>query len=300
MTSPDAWMNGQFIAYQQMAVPVWDLGVVAGASITEMARTYQHKPFRFDQHLDRLLASCKELEFAVPFGRSELLQAANEVCNRNVQRIATTADLGIVMFVTAGANRTYLGGQPLPPPTVGIHSFELPFDLWKGAAADGIRLVTPQIRQHHQRDLPVHRKVRNRLHWWLADRQADKEKSGTRALLLDCDDRITETSTSAFYAVIDGTIVTPAENVLESLSRKMVSEAADEAGIPFCQKDIHLNDLRAASECFASSTPVGILPVAAVNAMTFPVLSSPSIVPTLLGYWKQQTGINPRQQILGD
>ena len=41
--------------YAQAAVPVWDLGVVAGASVSEMARTYAHKPFRLPQHLDRLL-----------------------------------------------------------------------------------------------------------------------------------------------------------------------------------------------------------------------------------------------------
>lgn len=297
MTLPDAWMNGEFIDYQKMAVPVWDLGVVAGASIAEMARTFRHRTFRLDQHLNRLMESCDELRFPLPYVQAELVEAAEEVVARNARGLATDSDLGIVIFATAGANPTYLGEQPLPGATVGIHTFELPFNLWRKSVDDGVRLVVPAIRQHDQRDLPVHRKVRNRLHWWLADRQANEISAGAKAVLLDHQDRITETSTSAFYAVIDSTIVTPAENVLDSMSRRMVCEAASAAGIEFRIQDLRLEDLKAASECFVSSTPVGILPVAAVNGHSLPVDSRESVVPLLLEFWLRQTGVNPKLQI---
>ena len=53
---PMAWVNGQQIPLSHAAVPAWDLGVVAGATISEMARTYRQTPFRLDRHLlgDRL------------------------------------------------------------------------------------------------------------------------------------------------------------------------------------------------------------------------------------------------------
>lgn len=298
MTSAAAWMNGEFIDYNTMAVPVWDLGVVAGASITEMARTYAHRPFRFHQHLNRLVESCQELKFHLPYAQDTMLAAAEDVVARNTTSLGGGSDLGVVIFATAGANQTYLGSQPLPPPTVGIHSFELPFNLWRNSAIHGLSLVTPSIRQHDQRDLPIHRKIRNRLHWWLADQQANEIQPGSRALLLDAQDRLTETSTSAFYAVINGTIVTPKENVLQSMSRQMVAEAADAAGIAFECRDLCLDDLKAATECFASSTPVGILPVATVNGQQFSIASEASVVPQLLNYWQQETGINPRGQTL--
>ena len=298
MMSAAAWMNGKFIDYQTMAVPVWDLGVVAGASITEMARTYQHRPSRLELHLDRLVSSCRELKFDLPYSRHELLSAAQEVVARNTANLPLHSDLGVVMFVTGGANQTYLGSQPLPTATVGIHSFELPFHLWKNAATTGIRLVTTSIRQHDQQNVPVHLTIRNRLHWWLADQQAHEIQAGSKALLLDAEERITETSTSAFYSVIDGSIVTPQVNVLESLSRQMVSEAAAAAGLAFECRDLWIDDLRAATECFGSSTPVGILPIASVNDQTFPVATPTSVIAELLDYWQTQTGVNPREQLL--
>ncbi|MEP3478539.1 MAG: aminotransferase class IV [Fuerstiella sp.] len=298
MTPAAAWMNGEFIDYQTMAVPVWDLGVVAGASMTEMARTYQHRPCRLELHVDRLVSSCEQLKFDLPYSGRELLTAANELVVRNSASLLAESDLGVVIFATAGANPTYLGDQPLPAATVGIHTFELPFHLWKNSATHGTRLVTTPIRQHDQQNLPVHLKIRNRLHWWLADQQAQEIQPGSKALLLDSEDRITETSTSAFYAVIDDTIVTPRANVLESLSRQMVSEAAAAAGFAFQCRDLRIDDLRAASECFGSSTPVGILPIASVNVQQFPVAAATSVIPQLLDYWQAQTGVNPREQLL--
>ncbi len=297
MTSAVAWMNGEFIDYQTMAVPVWDLGIVAGASITEMARTYGHQPFRFELHLDRLLQACVELKFSVPYSAAELLSAANEVVTANTASLSPSSDLGVVAFITAGANPTYLGSGPLPPATVGIHSFELPFGLWVKAATNGVKLVTTSIRQHDQQDFPVHLKVRNRLHWWLADQQAREIQPDAKALLLDAKDRITETSTAAFYAVIDGEVVTPKANVLNSMSRQLVCEATAAAGIPFVVRDLTLQQLEQATECFVSSTPVGILPVASVNDTVFGVGSNDSVIAQLLSHWQVQTGTNPIQQL---
>ncbi len=293
-----AWMNGQLLPVSQMALPVWDLGVVAGASITEMARTFGHKPFLLPEHLDRLLGSCQDLTFEVPWSKDQLIAAADQVIQSNIVDLPPNDDLGIVIFVTAGANRTYLGAGDLPGPTVGVHTFRLPFELWKSGASDGIRLIVPERTQISQSSLPVSHKTRNRLHWWLADREANERSPGSRALLLDESGFITETSTACFYAVIDGTIVTPRRNVLNSMSRRLVQAAALKSQIPFEFRDLRREDFLLMSETFVSSTPFGILPVRAIDKHTFPVSESDSVVPTLLSYWHTMTGICPRSQIL--
>ncbi|MEZ6124951.1 MAG: aminotransferase class IV [Planctomycetaceae bacterium] len=294
-----AWLNGQLLPFSKLRLPVWDLGVVAGAAITEMARTYAHQPFRIERHLDRLLSSCAEIGFDIPYAKDSLHDAVSSVVQENARRLDAHDDLGIVVFVTAGANRTYLGAGPLPGPTVAVHTFRLPLEIWRQSVREGVRLRIPQRRQIECNSLPVHLKIRNRLHWWLADREADQIEAGSRALLLDSTGCLTETSTACFYAVIDGTILTPAENVLNSLSCEMVQAAAEHLKIGFERTRLTPRMLTEATEAFVSSTPVGLLPVRSVDDVRFPLNGEHSMWARLLAYWKQQTGVHPAEQILG-
>jgi branched-subunit amino acid aminotransferase/4-amino-4-deoxychorismate lyase len=129
MDEPLAWINGQEVPFSQLALPAWDLGVVAGASITEMARTFRHQPFQLARHLQRLEASCAQLGFETSFRVRDLAMVAERLVLKNIALIDDNDDLGIVAFVTAGANRTYLGGENLPAGTTAVHTFRLPLEL---------------------------------------------------------------------------------------------------------------------------------------------------------------------------
>lgn len=292
-----AWRNGSVISFTEMSLPVWDLGVVAGASVTEMARTYSHRPFRLAEHLARLSDACSELHFDIPWPLHELSEAAEHIVDQNSQLIAESDDLGIVIFVTAGSNPTYLGAKDLPGPTVGIHTFRLPFELWKPAIQDGVRLRIAEVPHLAADSLPVHLKTRNRLHWWLADKAASAKDPGSRALLLDRHGHVTETSTACFYAVIDGRIVTPRRNVLNSMSRKIVEEAASASGLTFEERDLPAKDIPNFQEAFLSSTPVGILQVRSIDDILLNDFGDASVVPRLLAEWTKITGIHPAKQI---
>ena len=285
---PVAWKNGEQIPYSEAAVPVWDLGVVAGAAISEMTRTYGHKPFRIEKHVARLLTSCRELGFKLIYSESNLAQAATEIVEANVQRISATSDLGIVWFVTAGANPGYLPDAARLEPTVCIHTFELPFAQWQDAICSGVRLTVPDQRQLSDASFPVCHKTRNRLHWWLADRAAAETQPGTRALLLDEAGYITETSTACFYAVAEKTVLTPRHGVLRSTTRDFVQELCDQLGIGFSCTDIPGTSIGDFQEAFLSSTPCGLLPVAAIDDHQLD--PSISVLRQLQAEWTRMTG----------
>lgn len=279
----------------ELAVPFFDLGVVAGAAVSEMARTYRHKLFQPEVHVSRLLESCDEIGFGCSHSKAALIDAAHQLVAHNSRSIEGAEDLGVVWFVTAGANPTYLGKATDHKGTVGLHTFRLPFELWAEAAASGVRLRVPSVRQLSTASLPIHRKVRNRLHWWLADREAAGMEPGARAVLTDDEGHVTETSTSAFYIVRDAEILTPATNVLDSLSGRLVEQAAGDVGLGFRRTSLTLDDVRACESAFVSSTPSGLFEVTSVDGNRIP---SSDVVARLLQWWKQKTGINPREQIL--
>lgn len=297
MSEPLAWINGLLQPFSQTGLPVWDLGVVAGAAVTEMARTYQHRPFRLDEHIRRLTNSLSTLGFPQTWPREQLAEAAQEIVRHNAELISENQDLGIVLFSTAGSNPTYLAGLGNQTTTV-IHTFVLPFQMWRSGLLHGVRLRIPDVRQIPDDCFPVEHKVRNRLHWWLADQQAAKLEPGSKALLLDHAGFITETSTSCFYLVHDGKISTPDRGVLRSLSSEIVEELASVLQIQFCRRQISVDDLATADEAFLSSTPVGLLPVSYIDGRLFQLSQPDSVFTRLIENWETLTGVNPARQIL--
>ena len=297
MSEPLAWINGTVQPFSQTGLPVWDLGVVAGAAVTEMARTYQHRPFRLEKHIGRLTTSLAALGFPQRWTTDELHKAAESIVRNNVREIPAKQDLGLVLFSTAGSNPTYLAGVGDQTTTV-IHTFVLPFQLWRSGLQQGVRLRIPSVRQIPGDCFPVEYKVRNRLHWWLADQQAAKLEPGCKALLLDHAGFITETSTSCFYLVHEGRVSTPDRGVLRSLSSEIVEELASELQIPFSRRQISVEELSTADEAFLSSTPVGLLPVSHINGRPFQFSQPNSVFARLIAKWETLTGLNPARQIL--
>ena len=297
MPEPLAWINGLLQPFSQTGLPVWDLGVVAGAAVTEMARTYQHRPFRLEKHIGRLTTSLAALGFPQRWTTDELHKAAESIVRNNVREIPAKQDLGLVLFSTAGSNPTYLAGVGDQTTTV-IHTFVLPFQLWRSGLQQGVRLRIPSVRQIPDDCFPVEHKVRNRLHWWLADQQAAKLEPGCKALLLDHAGFITETSTSCFYLVHEGRVSTPDRGVLRSLSSEIVEELASELQIPFSRRQISVEELSTADEAFLSSTPVGLLPVSHINGRPFQFSQPNSVFARLIAKWETLTGLNPARQIL--
>lgn len=296
MNEAIAWINGSLCPFSQAAVPVWDLGVVAGASVTEMARTFAHQPFRLEQHIERLMTSLAALEFPQPWSCDSLLQAARSVVNQNSRLIQAGEDLGIVLFSTAGSNPTYLSGESSQTTTI-VHTFPLPFGLWKASLLNGVRLQIPAVRQIPEDCFPVTHKVRNRLHWWLADQEAAKREPGSKALLLDHEGFVTETSTSCFYMVRDGQIVTSSRGVLNSLSSGIVEEIAASLRIPFERRPIPATELSLASEAFLSSTPVCLLPVSHINGGPAGSIVPGPVFRRLMQAWSLLAGIDIADQI---
>ena len=297
MTEAVAWVNGRLIPWSEAAVPVWDLGVVAGAAVTEAGRTYGHRFVWGGMHLQRLCRSLRDLGFPMPWSEADLEAAAQTVISHNVTLCPAGADLGVVLSSTAGANATYLGRRCDDTTTV-VHTYPLPFSLWRPGFQHGVRLRVPSIRQIPAECFPVGLKVRNRLHWWLADQEAERLERGSRALLLDHRDRVTETSTSCFYMVMNGRILTPAENVLQSLSSVIVERLAGALQIPFERCAITMDQLSLADEVFLSSSPSCLLPVASVNGQACGRELPGPIFRRLLEAWGQLVGVNLEEQML--
>ncbi len=300
MSEPIAWLNGRFIPYSQAALPVGDLGVVAGASVTEMIRTFRHEPFRLGAHLDRLDASLELLDFPIRPSRLEIEAAVAEVIFHNAALIPEHHDLGIIVFVTAGQNPTYVGGVGRDQTDVGsvcVHTFPLPFEFWAGLYSKGGHLTTVSVLPLPEESVTPRAKHRNRLHWWRADREAGQKTPGSRAVLQLADGQFTETSSGNLLVVHGRTISTPpSEIVLGGISRAVTQELAASCGLAWQERPLFETDLRSADEVLTTSTPYCLLPITIFNGQPVGYGAPGPVCGELTAAWSNLVGLDIVQQ----
>ena len=292
--SPLAYLNGNYIPGDQAALPVWDRGVVQGATITEMIRTFQRVPFRLPQHLARLRDSLDYLGVVIGQTDDDLTGIVRKLIETYESALPPQADLGIVIFVTPGAIPMYAGEFPVSTaPTVCVHGFPLPFGQWATKYELGQALVVPSIRQIPAEILDPRFKYRSRLHWYLADREAHTIDPSAVALLQNAEGHLTETNSGNFFIVAGGTIHTAREaDSLPGISQQFVRELAKELAIPYEVGDITLPAALAAEEAFVTSTTYCVLPVTRINRQAIRTGSPGPVTHALLRQWSEQVGLD--------
>lgn len=304
MKEPIVYLNGDFVPASQAGIRIYDLGIILGATLTEMTRTFAHAPFRLDDHLDRLYRSCKYAGIQPPLSRNEMRGKTLELIETNCELIAPEADLGIVHFITPGENEIYAGsaaGSARLTPTVCIHSFPLPFRVWRHLFEPGAHCVTPALRHIPPQCLDPKSKNRSRLHWWLADQQTHAVDPDAITLLLDLDGNVTECAGSNFVVVEDGTVYSPTtRNILQGVSLLTVRELATERGLGWIEKDLQPYDVANADEAWLTTTPYCIAPCTRFNNIPVGSGKPGPLFRELLTAWSSRVGLDIERQILSD
>ncbi len=297
MTTPIAYLNGRFVPIDEAQLHVFDLGIVGGTSVTEMVRTFRHIPFRLDDHLDRLAVSLQRVGIDPGLAWSEFREISEQVVSTNARLIPDHHDLGLILFVTAGLNPTYVGRGGAGRPTVCVHTFPLPFELWAETYDSGLHLVTVSTRSIPDNVIDPRIKHRSRLHWHLAGREARQIDPHAMAILSDDAGNLTETATGNLCVVEGNRIITPPTHVLEGVSRNYITELATELGYEFIYKPVTPDDLSRAPEAFLTSTPHCLLPVTHFNRMPIGSGRPGPAFQRFIAAWGDNVGVNIVEQM---
>jgi branched-chain amino acid aminotransferase len=299
---PLTFLNGRMLPASQAHLTVYDAGVVLGATVTELVRTFRKELFRLDDHLRRLSQSLHFVGFDIGMSMDELGSTVERLVAHNVRLLDPEDELGLVVFVTAGEYPTYAGGAAgsvRTTPTVCAHTFPLPFELWAGKLLSGVHLVTPSIRHVPPQCYDPKMKCRSRMHYYLADQQARLVDRDAAALLLDLEGNVTETGAANFLIVEDGTIVSPSlRNTLPGVSRATVIELAAKLGIPFAVRDFQVFDAVNADEAFLASTPYCLMSVTKINGTQIGTGRPGAIYARLAQAWSERVGLDIVQQVV--
>ena len=303
MSEPLVYLNDRFVPASQAKLNIYDLGIVLGATLTEMTRTFRHRPFRAEEHVARLYRSLKFSGITVPLSPEEMLVRTNELAEANCQLIGPNEDIGIVHFVTPGENALYAGSAgasgPLRP-TICIHSFPLRFEMWRHLFIEGAHVVTPSIRHIPPQCIEPKMKNRSRLHWWLADKQSQAVDPRGITLLLDLDGNVTECAGSNFVIIKGNTILSPTtRNILWGVSLETVKELAPQVGMEFVEKEFQPYDVVNADEAWLTTTPYCLAPCTKINNSPIGDGKPGPWFRKMITAWSERVDLNIEAQIMG-
>lgn len=303
MSEPIAYLKGNYVPISECKLAIYDLGIVLGAGVTDLIRTFNGKPFRVEDHVKRFYRSCKYARIEPPVGIAESIEISNTLIAKN-SALLTDGEVALVYYITPGENAVYAGAAGLvstPEPTYVQHVFPLRFDLWREYYTKGVCCVAAVPRHWPPECLSSKIKSRNRLHMWIGDWEVHQADPKLIAVYLDIDGNITETSGSNIAIYRDGAVISPTrKNILWGISLTVVQELLEDLHIPFREEDIQPFDIMSSDEVWLTTTPYCLAPVVKMNGVEIGNGKPGPLWLKLIGKWSNMVGKDIYHEVTGE
>ncbi len=263
-----AWSNSQWVPLGDCRWSWSDLGPMHGVIAVERLRTFHGQPYLVDEHLRRLDSTCEQLfinlqdrfsrssSSPTPSWHDELSTILGELLDRNQAIVRGLGDVGIVILASPGDPGWDASSisQPLTP-SLHIHLVSIPWKRFAHWYEHGCQLVSSSVHNIPASCWSPHIKSRNRLHYYLADKQAERKQSGAVALLLDQNEMVTETSISNLLMVRGSELISPTlEQILPGISLQTVEQLAVQIGRTVRYSEVGLKEFAQAEEILMVGT----------------------------------------------
>lgn len=301
MSQRQVFLSGRMVDESEAKISIFDAGFMLGDTVTESTRTFGHRLFRLERHIDRLYKSLKVTRIDPGHTPAEMTRISREVLEANLLLIQPEEDLWLVHSITRG--RSVAGSDPtrqLSPATVVIHTWPLDLRDWAKFYREGCHAVTAMSRAIPHQALAARIKNRSRMAYTLAEMEVKLVDPAAQGVILDIDGNVAENKGGNIFVHVEGVLQTPTtRNALAGVSREIVLELADKLAIPTRETDLQPYDLYTADEMFFTSTPYCIMPATRFNGLPVGAGKVGPVTKRLLGAWGDLVGIDIVAQALG-
>lgn len=250
-----AYFNGRMVPESEVLVSFRDHSFKYGDGAFDMTRTFNHRPFKLREHIDRFYKSLRYLRIDPGMSPQEMISISEQVLERNLHLLDEGEDYWLGQRVTRGVDAVGDEGFEYTGPTVIVECTPLPLKKRARQFRDGIDIVVPAVRRTPPDSLSPRAKTHNYLNLITADMDAKASDPQAWSILLDVHGNLAEGTGSNIFLVLDGELFTPRPQfVLAGISRQTVIDLARDAGIPVHEADVDLFDALNADEIFITST----------------------------------------------
>lgn len=255
-----AYVRGRYVPIGEAAIPLTDWGFLRSDAAYDVVTVWDGAFFRLDAHMERFLASCAR--FRLDPGRTAAeIAAVLEQC----VRLSGLRSAYVEMIVTRG--QPPWGSRDPRQAVNQFHAFAVPY-VWIANEAQrekGLHLIVSEVQRIPASSVDPRAK---NYHWndLTMGLLGALDAGGDTVVLTDAAGNVVEGPGFNIFCVnAQGTIVTPAEGVLEGVTRRTVIEMAQSLGLPLQARALPAGELRDAREVFLSTSGGGVLPVTRVD-----------------------------------
>ncbi len=244
------YVDGSFVEAEKAVLPLSDLAILRGYGVFDYMRTYGGRAFHLDAHVRRLMNSARLIGLGCPWGFDEIGSIVEETLVRNDNQEST-----VRLLITGGDSADSITPGQKPRLVVMVAPVkEFPAQWYE----DGIKVITTNITRYvpGAKSIDYIRAI--------ISLNTAHELGAVESLYVANNEWVLEGTTSNFFAVINGRLSTPQDEILPGVTRDVVLDIA--AG-PFNPqlRAISRDEIYRAEEIFLTSSNKEILPVRQID-----------------------------------
>jgi branched-chain amino acid aminotransferase len=270
------WWNGEMVAPEQAKTSVFTHSLHYGLGAFEGIRCYKTHDgkraiFRLEEHVQRLLDSCKIIELKLPYNKQQLLQATLETVRQS--GLDDGCYIRPLVYIGDGPLGVFPGFEP--PVEIAIMTWVWVMTwvwgayLGSEAKENGARIKISSFSRGHVNSQMSKCKMTGGYTVGILAKLEVKRAGYDEALLLDTDGFIAEGSGENIFIYKDGVLkTTPLTSILNGITRSTVMQIAREEGIKVEEQRFTRDELYCADEVFFSGTAAEITPIREVDNRT--------------------------------
>lgn len=245
------YLDGEWVTEDKLLIPVSDLSVARGFGVFDYLRTYDNRPFRLQAHIERFYNSAHLIGLQSPVSKQELHHIVQVGLDNN-----PPGEYGVRMTLTGGSKGDFITVAK-PSLIVGFYELHTPSAQQQET---GVKVITVNQTRH----MP-NAKSLNYMAGVMAMQEAAKRDAVEAIYSDEFSGELFEGTTTNLFAVRDGVVITPAEEILEGVTRQVVLELCDRRAIPYKETTLRKSEINDYGEMFITSSSKEILPVVTID-----------------------------------
>ena len=249
------YLNGKFLDLKEAKISPLDRGFLFGDAIYEVIASYNNKPFKIEDHLDRLFINLKDIKISVNYSRQEVKSILESVIEKN-----DLSNQIIYLQISRGHEdiRDHIPG-PSPSPTIFVCSF--PLKNIPDTQTTAIKASLKKDFRWRKSNIKSTSLLANVMYKIQASEENFFE------IILQENGYITEGAVSNVFCVKNNEVKTPSleNNILPGITRSVIIDIVNKIGIKITESKISVEDFMNSDEIWITNTTKGILLVSEID-----------------------------------